>query len=97
MGVYKSSYIDKEASQEEIVEALGGLLHNLNEILNRLSSDNIRNIEFGRTKTSGQIVLRDKEGRERFIVGSRGGEFKFELKNKEGNKVLGIDENGNLI
>jgi hypothetical protein len=97
MGVYKGGYIDKDATQEEIIEALGRMQHNLSEILNRLSSDNIRNIEFGRTKTSGQIILKDEEGRERFIVGNRGGEFKFELRNKEGYKVLGIDENGNLI
>jgi hypothetical protein len=96
MGKYRSGYIDKGASQEQVVEILGAIMHNLNEIMNNLSSDNIKSIEFGRTKALGKLELKDSEGRVRFTVGSRGGEFEFKLLNKAGEVVLGIDEDGNL-
>ncbi len=107
MGVYRSGYINKGASQEEIIEILGGIMHNLNEILNRLSSDNIKSIETDRTKIKSSdslmefsgpmLIMRDSNKRERLKIGRKGNDFHFTLYNIYGEAVLTTDEYGNLV
>lgn len=106
MGVYQGGYIDKDITQEQLIEVLGGLLTNLNGIMNRLSSDNIVSIDTDRTKiksqggglmvSGSQIIITDGQNRTRFKAGTDNGEFVFEIRNKAGEIVLGIDESGNL-
>lgn len=109
MGVYKTTYIDKDASPEDVVSIFGALLHNLNEIMNRLTSDNIRSIttdrttvksEDGTTSIDGsQIVMLDGNGKKRMILGynSKNKNFEFSLFNADGSETLKLSDSGDAV
>ncbi len=109
MGVFKTTYIDKDASPEDVVSIFGALLHNLNEIMNRLTSDNIKSITTDRTVVksedgttsidSSQIVMLDGNGKKRMILGynPKSKSFDFSLFNSNGTETLKLSDNGNAV
>lgn len=103
-----ADFLIENPAGAEIEDTLIKLYKTLSVMFSNLDSKNIKEIETGKTKISSgngyceidgaQIIMRDKNGRERLKIGSDNkGNFKFSLKNTSGKNSITLSSNGNAV
>lgn len=99
---YQSTYIAKDTDIDKVIEIFGGLLHQLNYIMNNMDSKNVKRINTnstsiksadGSTELNGsQLVMYDEDGVKRVSMGKNArGVFDFVLYDTHGNQTLRFD------
>ena len=106
---YKTMYIEKDATAEEVVEIFGKLLHQLNALMNNFDSYNIRRISTDKTTlksddglceiSGSKIIMRDIYGEVRLEFGYSKSRrrFEFTLYNDNGEETLNLTDNGDAV
>ena len=103
-----ADFLIENPAGAEVEDTLIKLYKTLSVMFSNLDSKNIKEIETGKTKISSgngyceidgaQIVMRDKNGKERLKIGSdNNGNFKFTLNNTLGKNSITLSSDGNAV